>query len=110
MLATTVLFAFFHVLSPSGLTPDRFAPSLVLGLFLGLLRWRSQSVWPGIVMHIAHNSVVAVAIEYPERFGFTADAKGNLAIPSGVYLGAGVIATVAVCLLLTVVRRSTDER
>jgi sodium transport system permease protein len=110
VMTTTVLFAFFHVLSPSGLTPDRFAPSLVLGLFLGLLRWRSQSVWPGIVMHIAHNSVVSLAIEYPQRFGFTADAKGNLAIPSEVYLGAGVIAAVAVCLLLTVVRRSTDER
>lgn len=109
-LASTILFAFFHVLSPSGLTPDRFVPSLFLGCFLGLLRWRSQSIWPGILMHIAHNSIVAIAIDSPKTFGFASDSDGNLTIPSPIYFGAGIVVVIAAALLLTLGRRSKAER
>ena len=32
----------------------------LLGLILGVLRWRSSSVWPGVAIHAANN-VIAIA-------------------------------------------------
>jgi membrane protease YdiL (CAAX protease family) len=45
LLVTAVLFALMHV------TPHAILGVLPLGLWLGVLAWRTGSVWPGIVCH-----------------------------------------------------------
>jgi membrane protease YdiL (CAAX protease family) len=45
VLVTSVLFAIMHVM------PHAMVNALVLGLWLGVLSWRTGSVWPGIVSH-----------------------------------------------------------
>lgn len=37
----------------------RFPPTFILGVLMGLLRLRSGSVWPGVVLHGVHNGLVA---------------------------------------------------
>ena len=64
--ATSVVFAAFHVVQPQGLFLDRFAPTLLLGLLLGTVRWRTGSVWPGMLLHFLHNGLMAWAIGQPE--------------------------------------------
>jgi membrane protease YdiL (CAAX protease family) len=45
ILVTSVLFALMHV------APHAVAAAFPLGLWLGVLAWRTGSVWPGIVCH-----------------------------------------------------------
>lgn len=37
-------------------------PILALGLVLGYARWRTGSIWPGIALHVANNSLAAIVI------------------------------------------------
>jgi sodium transport system permease protein len=39
-----------------------FVPLVVIGLVLAVLRWRTGSLWPGILLHALNNGVAAVAI------------------------------------------------
>jgi uncharacterized protein len=39
-----------------------FAPILVLGLVLALIRWRTSSIWPGMALHALNNGLAAVTL------------------------------------------------
>jgi membrane protease YdiL (CAAX protease family) len=39
-----------------------FAPLVVIGLVLAVVRWRSESLWPGIALHALNNAIAAVFI------------------------------------------------
>jgi membrane protease YdiL (CAAX protease family) len=39
-----------------------FVPLVVIGLVVGVLRWRTGSLWPGIALHALNNAVAAVYI------------------------------------------------
>jgi membrane protease YdiL (CAAX protease family) len=45
ILVTTILFAIMHI------TPHAVVNAFVVGIWLGVLAWRTGSVWPGIVTH-----------------------------------------------------------
>jgi sodium transport system permease protein len=55
---SAALFAAFHVVAPGVLSFERFAPSFFLGLILGLVRQRSGSIWPSLVIHVVHNGLL----------------------------------------------------
>jgi ABC-2 type transport system permease protein/sodium transport system permease protein len=61
IIVTAVLFGLFHVLVTDLLVPERLLPSTLLGLVLGWVRWRSGSVWPGMVLHACNNGAVLLA-------------------------------------------------
>lgn len=42
--------------------PGSFAVLLIIGLALAFLRWRTNSLWPGILLHTLNNGVAALAI------------------------------------------------
>ena len=42
--------------------PNAFPALFALGLILGVLRWRSSSVWPGVAMHAANNVLATAAL------------------------------------------------
>lgn len=52
------LFAAFHVVAPGVLQFERFAPSFFMGLVLGFVRYRSNSIWPSLCIHMAHNGLL----------------------------------------------------
>ena len=43
--------------------------STLLGLVLGWVRWRSGSVWPGMVLHGCHNGILMLMTLEPETLG-----------------------------------------
>ena len=56
IVLSALLFATAH------LDPGSFAVLFIIGLALGILRWRTDSLWPGILLHAINNGVGAVSI------------------------------------------------
>ena len=56
IVTSSLLFAIAHADIGS------FAVLLVIGLMLAFVRWRSGSIWPGIVLHMLNNGIGAVSI------------------------------------------------
>ena len=54
VVVSGLLFGAFHVVSTT-LATERLLPSTLLGVILGVIAWRTNSVKPGIVMHVCHN-------------------------------------------------------
>lgn len=56
ILLSSLLFAVAHA------DPGSFAVLFIIGLALGILRWRSRSIWPTILLHALNNAIAALAI------------------------------------------------
>lgn len=56
VLLSSLLFAVAHA------DPGSFAVLFIIGLALGILRWRSRSIWPTILLHALNNGIAALAI------------------------------------------------
>lgn len=55
---SSLIFGVFHVINGNALSIERFFPTLILGLVLGLMAVRSISLWPGILTHAIHNGLL----------------------------------------------------
>jgi ABC-2 type transport system permease protein/sodium transport system permease protein len=66
ILVTALAFGMFHIVLAGGAAPERLIPSTMMGLLLGWVRWRSNSVIPGILLHTVHNSVLLAIGRYRE--------------------------------------------
>lgn len=56
--ATGGLFALTHVVLDGALGIERLVPSLLIGLILSTVCWTTGSVWPSMVLHVAHNAIL----------------------------------------------------
>lgn len=97
---SALLFGIFHVVAGSLAAPERFLPSLFLGLILGWVAWRSGSVWPGMLLHTCHNGLLLMVAYYRDEL---AAADWNVA--EGTHLPAtwlitSLLVTAAACGLL----------
>jgi sodium transport system permease protein len=62
ILLSAAVFGAFHLSSESAL---RFLPTLWLGLLLGLVVWRTRSLFAGMLMHFLNNGVVVLLLAAP---------------------------------------------
>ncbi len=53
-----LLFGATHVILDGALGLERLVPSTLLGLILGVVCWRSGSLWPSVIMHVLHNTIL----------------------------------------------------
>ena len=67
VLASATLFGLFHVIVRDMLFFERFLPSGFLGLMLGWLAVRTGSVWPGMLLHVLHNSFLLTIAAYQKE-------------------------------------------
>jgi ABC-2 type transport system permease protein/sodium transport system permease protein len=58
ILYSALIFGLFHVINGSTLSIERFIPTVLIGLALGLLAVRTRSLWPGILTHTIHNGLL----------------------------------------------------
>jgi ABC-2 type transport system permease protein/sodium transport system permease protein len=58
VLYSALIFGLFHVINGSMLSLERFFPTALLGLALGFLAIRTQSLWPGVFLHAIHNGLI----------------------------------------------------
>ena len=55
IIFSAVMFGFFHVLSNSAISLDRLLPTTLMGVLLGYVCYRSNSIWPSTILHSLHN-------------------------------------------------------
>jgi ABC-2 type transport system permease protein/sodium transport system permease protein len=62
---TGVLFGLTHVVLGGALGLERLVPATALGLILGVVCWRAESLWPSMILHVLHNTILlAVGLQY----------------------------------------------
>ena len=101
ILVSAVLFGFFHVISNSALSVERFLPSTFMGLVLGWLCYQSGSVLPGILLHTCHNGTLMMFSYYKDELsalGIGVQEQAHMPTPwiaasvVTLLIGAGLIA------------------
>lgn len=106
ILVTAFLFGLFHVFVGSTLLIERFLPTTMLGIILGYVAWRTNSVWPGIVLHFCHNAMLEMVAKYHERLEFLSTGYDDSShLPATWLVTAGVLVIIG----LGVVRFSTPR-
>lgn len=107
ILFTSALFGMFHVIAGSILSFEKLLPTFILGIALGFLAVRSQSLWPGVALHAIHNSLV---------FGMTRFSEAELAkwfgtdtrhLPIAWLLGGGLCIAAGAFVIWIVGRRTS---
>jgi sodium transport system permease protein len=61
ILVSALLFGVFHVVIGGLLSWERLLTTTLLGLVLGWVRWKTDSLWPGMVLHTCHNGLLVAA-------------------------------------------------
>lgn len=56
VVVSALLFAIAHALIGS------FAPLLLIGLVLAVVRWRTGSLWPGMAIHLCNNALATILV------------------------------------------------
>jgi ABC-2 type transport system permease protein/sodium transport system permease protein len=102
VVASSLLFGLFHVLTPSMLAPERFLPSTFLGLVLGWVCYRTGSAFPGMLSHACHNGLLLWMVRNrPTLVDWGWNLQAQERIPA-VWLAAAVTAAVCGALLVLV--------
>jgi ABC-2 type transport system permease protein/sodium transport system permease protein len=90
IVATAVVFGFFHWISSRLPASDRLISSTLTGLVLGWVRWRTGSLLPGILLHALHNSfLILVAYYEPQLAGYGLGTSSEQHLPAA-WIAAGV--------------------
>jgi sodium transport system permease protein len=94
VLFTALLFGFFHVIAGNILSLEKFLPTMILGVSVGYVAIKSNSLWPGILLHALHNALV---------FGMSRISESELAKWFGTdtkHLPVAWLVGGAVCIVL----------
>jgi ABC-2 type transport system permease protein/sodium transport system permease protein len=98
MTASAVLFGLFHLLVLDSLAVERLIPTTLLGLLLAWIARRTGSIWPGVAMHVTHNSLLTLMGYYEpslEETGWVPKDESHLSMQvfavAGVVLAAGMV-------------------
>jgi sodium transport system permease protein len=67
VFVTGLIFGLFHLVAVDTLAIERLAPTTFLGCILGWIRWRSNSLLPGILLHVCHNGLLALLFYYEKQ-------------------------------------------
>ncbi|MAT15598.1 MAG: hypothetical protein CMJ46_10055 [Planctomyces sp.] len=74
---TAFLFGLFHVLATADMMYVRFFPSFALGILIGLMRWHSGSLFPGMFFHVVHNGLLITVSSFPDEIAEYVDWAGE---------------------------------
>lgn len=88
ILLTSVIFGLAHV------DPTHALHVIPLGIWLGILAWRTESLWPTILGHAANNSLALIMMRMIDRSTTPPTVNHNVGILVLGALGSFVIALV----------------
>lgn len=99
VIYSSLCFGLFHLILSGGLAPERLLPSTLMGLMLGFLALRSNSLFPGILAHALHNgSLLTLAYYRNEMTGAVWQQEGTH-LPQLWLLGSAVCVLIGLIVL-----------
>lgn len=112
VLYSALIFGLFHVVNGSVLSLERFFPTTLLGLVLGFVAIRTQSLWPGVLLHAVHNGLIFWLTrfspeELSEWFGSTNQHFPPIWIVASL---ASVAFGIGILYFITLQRTHEDDR
>ncbi len=100
VLATGAIFGLFHLVAVDHLALERLAPTTFLGIILGWIRWRTNSLWPGMCLHITHNGLLAGMFYYENQLKASGwDVEGQQHLPWTWLAGAAIVVGAGLSLI-----------
>ena len=97
---TAALFASFHVLVQDQLFFERFLPSCLMGVVLGLVCVRTGSLFPGILLHCTHNALVLATSDFGEQLGLPElTQEGQRHLPAMWLGGSAAVAAIGFAVM-----------
>lgn len=96
ILVTSLIFAVFHIM------PHAVLFAFPIGVWLGIMAWKSGSVWPGVICHAAINGLWNI-YQVGVHLGVFAEEPSLLALVAG-----GVVGTAAFAASLAMMFRRKD--
>jgi membrane protease YdiL (CAAX protease family) len=87
------------VISGSVLSIERFFPTMLLGLALGLLAVRTGRLWPGIFTHAIHNGLMFWLTRFDEKELEVWFGQGNQHFPWFWILSSVAVVGTGIALL-----------
>ena len=108
ILTTAVLFGVFHILSNSAISLDRFLPTMLIGILLGFIAWKSDSILPGFILHALHNGTVAFLGYYqPQLSQLDWFPQESEKIPPSWGIAACVVAAIGIAVVVRAKRQES---
>ena len=105
ILVTAFVFGLFHVLTGSILLIERFFPTMMMGIFLGWVAWRTNSVIPGMVLHFTHNGLLNLAAVYKDRLTSLGIADETSHLPVAWIIGGVAVTSLGIAIVYGFTRR-----
>ena len=94
ILISAVVFGGFHTISNSVVAIDRLIPTTLVGLALGYLANKSDSVLPGMILHAVHNACVSYLAYFQPQLVEQSWFPEDKTLPM-TWVGAAVLVAVA---------------
>jgi len=105
ILLSAVVFGLFHASAGGLIAAERIVSSMLLGMALGWICWLTGSVYPGMVTHVLHNSMMLSLIYVaPQLEEWNIEEKHYLPLP--LVLATTVVAIIAALGIAWQSRRS----
>lgn len=104
ILISAVVFGLFHVVAGTILSPERFLPSMMLGVVLGWVRHRTQSVLPCMALHTVHNGLLLSVAYWRDALaarGFGVEEAAHLPMAWLAVAACGALAAMALLAFTT---------
>jgi sodium transport system permease protein len=109
IVSAAAVFGFFHWISSRLLASDRLLSSTLVGLVLGWVRWRTESLLPGILLHALHNSFLILTAYYEPQLAAHGFGTSNQHHLPAAWAAAGVAASCVGLAAIYLATRRTQE-
>jgi len=103
VLGSALLFALAHA------SIYRLMPTFILGVVLGVLRWRSGSVVPGMVMHAINNGLIGTLAQRPDLAAWFGMQGASGTMPWGPVLAGTAVMIGALGVLRLIAPAAGDD-
>lgn len=111
IILSAIAFGLFHVILAGGAAPERVAPSTCMGLLLGWVRWRSGSLWPSMLLHVIHNSLLLTVAHYQEHLqGWGVGTVEAEHLPTAWLAGIAIVFAAGASLMVIATRERSPHR
>ena len=110
ILFSALAFGAFHMLGNSVIAIDRLIPTTLVGLMLGYLAYKSDSIIPGIILHSIHNAfVIFLAYYQPQLSEYSWFPAEDSPIPMSWVIAGAVVALIGAGIIWALPRREPED-